>query len=188
MRYLAELYYLQDQKALPLAKAVRVTATAVAQWCDYFYAKIIAPTTKQVKPLEKSGSLPKNLQEKEAFVTELLQWLLENSITDELFCLLLDDQPVPQAGRIARFDHHDDTCCWVLNLSDDEFYELQITWREQGLPEDLFYPEWQTLCVPYPGEGMKARLLRALGVQKCYTPKQWESEPPSIVAKKEAVG
>jgi hypothetical protein len=189
MRYLAELYYLQDQREFPFRKAVTATATVVAQWCDYFYARIIAPTTKQVKPLERSGSLPKSLQEKEAFVVELLNWLFENSITDELFCLLMDDKPVPQAGVVSKFDHHDDTCCWVLNLDDNQFSELQTKWREQGLPEDLFYPESKTLCAPYPVEGMKSKLLRALRVRKCYTPKQWENEFLSVVAsKKEAAG
>jgi hypothetical protein len=176
MRYLAELYYLQDQGEFPFRKAVIVTATTVACWCDYFYAKIIAPTMKQVKPPERGGALPKNIQEKEAFVAELLQWLFENSITDELFCLLLDDKPVPQPGVVAKFDHHDDTCCWSLTLSDNEFSELQTKWREQRLPEDLFYPEWKTICVSYSGERRMSRLLRAVGAQKCYTPKQWENE------------
>jgi len=162
-----------SRTTFPFRKAVTVTATAVARWCDYFYARIIAPITKQVRPLERSGPLPKNLQEKEALVAELLQWLFENSTTDELFCLLLDDKPVPQPGIVAKFDHHDDTCCWILTLSDNEFSEVQTEWREQGLPEDLFYPEWKTICVPYPGEKMKSWLLRAVGVQKCYTPKQW---------------
>ncbi len=184
MRYLAELYYLQDQRRFPFRKAVTTTATVVAQWCNYFHAKIIAPTTKRVRPLERSGSLPKNLQEKEIFVAELLKWLFENSITDELFCLLMDVKPVPQPGVVSKFDHHDDTCCWVLNLDENEFSELQTKWREQGLPEDLFFPEGQGLCVPYPGEGVKARFLRALGMQKCYTPKQWQSEHSSTVAKK----
>jgi hypothetical protein len=166
MRYLAEIYYLQDQRGFPFRKAVTVTATVVARWCDYFYAKIIAPTTKRVKLLERSGSLPSGIQEKEAFVAELLKWLFEHSITDELFCLLMDDKPVPQAGIVSKFDHHDDTCCWVLNLDDNQFSELQTRWREQGLPEDLFYPEWQVSCVPYPGEGVKAKLLRTLGMQK----------------------
>ena len=184
MHYLAELYYLQDQEGFPFRKAVTVTATAVAHWCGYFYAKIIAPITKQVEPLERSGSLPESLQEKEAFVAELLQWLFENSIADEPFCLLLDDKPLSQPGVVAKFDHHDDAGCWVLTLSDHEFSELQTRWREEGLPEDLFYPESQGLCIPYPGEGIKSRILRALGVQQCYTPKQWERKHSRVVTKK----
>jgi len=36
---------------------------------------------------------------------------------------------------------------------------------------------------------MKSKLLRALRVRKCYTPKQWENEFLSVVAsKKEAAG
>jgi hypothetical protein len=171
MRYCAELHYLQEQRGFPFPKAVAVTAKTVAHWCDHFYAEIIAPTTRQVKPLEKGGPLPNDLQAKEAFVADLLQWLFENSVTDTLFCLLLSD-----ADGVAKFDHPDDTCCWVLNVSDDEFAELQLRWRDEGLPEDLFYPEGKAVRIPYPGRTTKARLLRALGVQKCYTPKQWERE------------
>lgn len=39
MRYLTELYYLQDQRAFPFRKAVTATATVVAQGCDYFLHK-----------------------------------------------------------------------------------------------------------------------------------------------------
>jgi len=174
MRYLPELYYLQDYKEVPLPKAVIVTATFTAKWCDYFYAKILAPRTKRLRSWERYGSLPANLQQKELFVTNLLHWLFENSFTDELFCLRLDDKPVSRTSIVAKFDHPDDTGCWTLNLSDDQFAALQDHWRKQELPEDLFYPETNALCIPYPGTGIKSRLLRVLGIQKCYTPKQWQ--------------
>jgi hypothetical protein len=176
MRYLAELYCLQDQKDFPFRQAVRVTATAIGRWSSHFYAKVLAPISKQIDLVEKSGPLPEDAQEKEAAVAETLDWLFENSFTDELFCLLLDDEPVPQPGKMAKFDHHDEPCCWELDLSESEFAELQSIWRANGLPEDLFFPEQSGLCIPYPGRGWKARLLRALGATRCYTPKQWESE------------
>lgn len=176
MAYLAELYYLQDQRDFPFRKAVLVTATTVSHWSSHFYAKLIATKSKQMAPMHKSGTLPANTEEKEAFVAELVSWLFENAVVDDLFCLLLDDKPVPQRGQVAKFDHHDDTCCWVLNLAENEFAELQAKWKEHGLPADLFYPEENTLCVPYPGTKLKARVLRSIGVQKCYTPKQWENE------------
>jgi hypothetical protein len=176
MRYLAELHYLQDQKDFPYQKAVRVTAAAISRWSSHFYAELIAPTSKQIGLVEKSGPLPTDAQDRETFVTETLNWLFENSISDELFCLFLDDEPTPKPGKEARFDHHDDTCCWVLTLEENEFAELQSIWGANGLPEDLFYPEQGGVCIPYLGTGLKARFLRALGVKRCYTPKQWESE------------
>ncbi len=175
MRYLAELFYFQDQRDFPFRKSVLVTATTVAQWCTHFYARIIAPRSRII-PTEKKGLLPADLQEREIFVAQLVDWLFENSISDELFCLLLDDKPVPRSGGVAKFDHHDDTCCWVLNLTEEEFAECQAKWQANGLPKDLFYPEHETLCVPYPGRGLKAKFLRAFGVKKCYTPKQWQKE------------
>lgn len=176
MSYLPELYYLQDQEEFPYQQAVLVTATAISRWSSHFYAKLIAPMSKKIGLVEKSGPLPSDAQDREAFVAETVNWLFENSMCDELFCLFLDDEPAPNPGKAPKFDHHDDTCCWALNLSESEFAELQSLWRANSLPEDLFYPEEGGTCVPYPGTGLKARILRAFGVQMCYTPKQWESE------------
>lgn len=176
MTYLPELHYLQDQRDFPFRKAVLVTACTVGRWSRYFCTELIAAKSKQVAPTCRSGSLPTILEEKETFIAELVSWLFENSLADELFCLFLDDDPVPQPGKVAKFDHHDDTCCWVLNLAQDEFVELQAEWKDHGLPTDLFYPEENTLCMPYPGTGLKARLFRSVGVQKCYTPRQWENK------------
>ena len=176
MIYSAELYYLQDQKDFPYQEAVRVTARAISRWSSYFYARLIAQESKQVREVERSGALSGNAQDKETFVAETVNWLFENSMSDELFCLFLDDEPAPKSGKIAKFDHHDDTCCWVLNLSESEFADLQAMWIANGLPEDLFFPQGSGVCVPYAGTGLKARLLRGLGVSSCYTPKQWESE------------
>ena len=174
MLYLPELYYLQEQKGFPFRQAVLITATAVSRWCTHFYARIIAPKT--TTPLEKGCPLPEDISHREAFVADLVDWLLDNSAIDELFCLLLDNEVTPQSGKVAKFDHHDDTCCWVLNLTPTEFAYLQATWEINGLPEDLFYPEQEGLCTFYPGGGLKAKLLRVLGVRRCYTPKQWEQE------------
>lgn len=173
MLYLPELYYLQEQKGFPFRRSVLITATTVSRWCSSFYAQIIAPKSNYTGPLEKSGFLPEDAVEREGFVTELVGWLLDNSSVDDLFCLLLDDEPYPKADKVAKFDHHDDTCCWVLNLTEAEFAHLQAVWQANRLPEDLFYPEHHGVCVPYPGTGLKAKWLRLLGVKKCYTPKQW---------------
>ncbi|PWH18033.1 MAG: hypothetical protein DDG58_07130 [Ardenticatenia bacterium] len=177
--YLAELHYLQDQPCFPFQKAVSVTAITVARWCNYFYARLITLKANSTLVEERRGPLPAVAQEREAFVADCVCWLLENSITPQLFCLLLDDKPLPRSGRVAKFDHHDDTCCWVLNLSELEFAELQRVWKANNLPEDLFYPENQNRCLPYPGTDWKAKLLRVLGVQKCYTPRQWDVERSS---------
>lgn len=126
-------------------------------------------------PIEKQGLLPIDSSEREAFVTELVRWIFANSIVEDLFYLLLDDGPVPQENKVARFDHHDDTCCWFLNLSESEFAILQDVWRKNDLPANLFYPEQETVCVPYPGNSLKSRVLRLSGVQKCYTPMQWQN-------------
>ncbi len=175
MLYAAELFYLQDQRDFPFQKAVLVTARAVAQWCSHFQARLIVPPEKYTVPTEKQGILPTDTVEREAFITELVQWIFANSMVDELFYLLLDDEPIPQVSKVARFDHHDDTCCWFLNLTESEFGSLQNAWQENDLPIDLFYPEQKIVCVPYPGNGIKATVLRLFGAKKCYTPMQWQT-------------
>lgn len=176
MLYLPELYYLQDQADFPLKKAVEVTAVTVSRWCSCYEAQLIAPFSKDIVPTQKSGALPEAMAERERFVGELVAWVFANSNPPELFALRLNDCALSEKGSVAKFDHPDDTCCWVLNLSESEFDELQEAWQAHGLPKDLFYPEGKQICVPYPGKGWKARLSRALGGQRCYTPKQWEQE------------
>lgn len=176
MPYLPELLYLRDQKDFPFQTAVRVTATAISRWSSYFTAKLIAPTSKKIGVLEKNGPLPIDAQAKETFVAETVSWIFENSFTDDLFCLFLDDEPATRSGKVAKFDHHDDTCCWMLNLLESEFAELQSIWSTNGLPKDLFYPAQSGVCIQYPGTGLKARIFRAIGVTQGYTPKQWENE------------
>jgi hypothetical protein len=174
MHYLPELFYLQDQIAFPFQKAFLITATGVSRWSSYYYARLITPKSRDITPVEQKGSLPIGIEKKETFITELVTWLFENSQVDQLFCLFLDDEPLTQTGRVAKFDHHDDTCCWVLNLLETEFSDLQKLWKLNGLPQDLFYPEEYAFCIPYAGTGLNAKLLRIVGVKKCFTPKQRE--------------
>lgn len=176
MIYLPELFYLQDEKDFPFQKAVTVTAAAVSRWSSFYHAQLISPAVKQIDPREKSGPLPAGALARETFVRDLVGWLFEYSMVEGLFCLFLDDEIVPKTGSAAKFDHHDDTCCWVLNLTEKEFVELQSVWRANGLPDDLFYPQQEQICVPYPGTGIKARLLRLLKAQMCTTPRRWEHE------------
>ncbi len=182
MIYLPELYYLQDNPSISFETAVEVTALTVSRTCAYYQAKLIAPTKKSISPVQQAGALPAEISEREAFVRKLVQWLLKNSNPPELFTLLLDDHPLPSNDQSAKFAHPDDTCCWVLNLSESEFAQLQTAWKANSLPVNLFYPQEQQICLPYPGQDWRARFFRAIGVRKCYTPQQWEQEKRSSSA------
>ncbi|MEN9203516.1 MAG: hypothetical protein Q6K80_11695 [Thermostichus sp. DG_1_6_bins_120] len=173
--YVAELFYLQEQQGFPFQKAVQVTAGVVARSCSHFQARLVTPLRGDIVPIERQGLLPTHPWEKEALVTELVNWIFTNSTVDELFYLLLDDAPIPQANKVAKFDHHDDTYCWFLNLSETEFAILQDAWRQNDLPTNLFYPEQETVCVPYSGNDLRSKILRLLGVRKCYTPMQLQN-------------
>lgn len=174
MLYLPELYYLQDQKDFPLQKAIEITVITVSQWCRFYEARLIAPISKGTIPFQKSGALPEVTSEREMFVRALVEWLFTHSNPPDLFTLLLNDQPIDAKGGVAKFDHHDDTCCWVLNVTESEYAQLRLAWQINDLPEDLFYPDGKQICLPYAGKSWKARLLRILGGQRCYTPRQWE--------------
>ncbi len=177
MRYLAELDYF-GQSDFPKRQAALVTAVTVASWCEYYRARILAPRSRSVSPREQSGVLPAASSERETFVRALVAWLLDHSLSEALFYLLLDDKPLAPPQDRPCFAHYDDTSSWVLNLSPEAFAVLQTCWQEQGLPADLFYPETEARCIPYPGRGLIPALCRLLGVQKCYTPRQWQNERP----------
>ena len=177
MFYFPELYYFFDQKDFPLQKAVFVTAKEIAKYCTYYKAKLIVPQ-KGIKEKERQGLLP--VEEKDKFIEELMEWMFSNSLNLGLFTLTLDNLEIGKAKEeVAKFDHHDDTCCWVLNLSEDEFFKLQNVWKENGLPEDLFYLEDKAIKVIIP-DGFIGSFLARLGftgeTSKIYSPKRWEEK------------
>ncbi len=172
MIYLTELYYFFDQKNFPYEKAVLVTAQKVSEWSKYYRVKLLAPK-KGIVELERSGQLPDNVSERKEFILKLLEWVWENSYTSDLFLLYLNDDE-KNNSKVRKFDHHDDTCCWYMNLSNEEFRELTATLKQNDLPEDLYYPEDKAIMIPYP---WKIKIFGWLiGGQKVYTPKRWQAE------------
>ena len=179
MIYLPELYYFFDQSDFPLGKAVLVTAKKVGEWCTHYQAKLISPI-KGIKESERQGKLPSPIQEKQKFIDDLFNWIISNSETSDLFALFFDDLEIGQSkDRPAKFDHHDDTCCWVMNLTEQQFQELKTIWKDNGLPEDLFYKEGAEIKIAKP-HGLIAKFFIRLGFtienSKIYSPKRWEEE------------
>jgi hypothetical protein len=173
-RYLPELYYFFDQPDFPLEHALSVTAQAVSRWCEYYHAHLIVPVAGAASR-QRAGRLPRSLEERGPFVDDVLDWIFTHSEIQYLFTLYLDVEPLPVKGRTAKFDHHDDTCCWVLMLTAEEFEELQAAWKANGLPQDLFYPDGAGRTVPYRGDGRLASIAQRFGANRYYTPKQWEA-------------
>lgn len=179
MLYLPELYYFFDQKDFPIKKAILVTAKKVSEWSIYYKAKLISPV-KGLKDTERQGKLPSQSEEKQQFISNLLKWMISNSEANDLFALFLDDLAIGQReDKPAKFDHHDDTCCWLLNLTEQQFQELKTAWKDNGLPEDLFYKEGEEISITKP-HGLIARFFIRLGFtlenNKIYSPKRWEEE------------
>ncbi|MEI6221467.1 MAG: hypothetical protein WCP97_01755 [bacterium] len=173
MRYLPELYYFQDKAAFPFRKAVQVTASAVTEFCSHYSLEVLAP--KENGDWIRIGELPKDSGNKKEFIVTQLEWIFQNSFTEELFRLYLDDKPI-ETNESLKFGHHDDTCCWELSLSDDEFKTLQSVWEKHALPTDLFYPEHLGVCVEKKPKIFLGKVFWKLGLrfQRCYSPKQWE--------------
>ena len=172
--YITENYYFKDRK-IDFIKILRVTAQAVGQWCDWFEAHLLMPI-KNVNETERTGMLPENSAEKQKFIDELILWLTNNSESQETFRLFLDSNPISQDHK---FQHHDDTCCWYLNLSKKEFVKLQAIWKENGLPEDLFYPADEALRLLKP-LGFWGKIFTTMGFTwqsfELFSPKEWQEE------------
>lgn len=176
MLYLPELYYFY-QKEFPSEKAVAVTAKTVAVWCTEYKAELLAPR-KGVHEKKREGVLPSDERARRQLIGELTDWIFHNSIVSNLFALFLYRTEVEKKS-VATFDHHDDTCCWALHCTPQEFLTLQSAWRNAGLPDDLFYEEGKGVKVVRP-PSIFDRFLAMFGftgeTSKIYTPKQWEQE------------
>lgn len=162
MIYNFEVYY---SNKINLIKAVKIVASYVANFCKFYEAEIIIPKKGFHGPKKKLGKIP--LEDKEKFINNIVNWLVNNSEINELFKLLLYNNP-KSTHKPRLFDHHDDTCCWVLSLTNDQFFGLQKVLKLNGLPEDLFYESKKLVCIKDKG------LIGFLGFQRCYTPKEYE--------------
>lgn len=187
MLYFPELHYFFDQKDFPFEKAVLVTAKKVSESCGYYKAKLISPL-KSIKETECKGRLPPTTEEKHKFIDNLVKWIFNNSTAQDLFALFLDDEEIgKRKDKLVKFEHYDDTDCWFLNLTEQQFQELKYTWKNNGLPEYLFYQEGKEIKIIKP-PGPVARFFVRLGFafekSKIYTPKRWEEEKrKELVAK-----
>lgn len=142
MIYFPELHYFFDTESFPTKKAVLVTATAVAQWATSYKAKLLEKTLLD-DSAARQGPLPTGLTDRIQAVSDLVDWIQGDPQTQDTFLLFLSRGSEKTEETTELFDHHDDTCCWVLNLSEEEFSTLQDAWKSNGLPTDLFYPQGQ---------------------------------------------
>lgn len=163
MIYNFELYY---SGKIDLKEAVRVTAEFVAEFCEFYEAELICPIKEYKGITIKKGTITE--ENRGDFVKNIIDWIFENSDTTELFKLFIYNNPVSQTES-REFDHHDDTCCWALNLTEEQFTNLKATLKKNSLPEDLFYDSSKVVCEKQKG------ILGFLGYHKCYTPKEYEN-------------
>ena len=169
MIYQPEEYYFR-KRSFPFKKAMLVTTQTLAQQCRYYKATLLAPK-KGVREKERRGELLMTKKEKEAFIAGLFRWIFRNSYVPDLFTLYLNSEPITMQKKSTnqlKYNHHDDTCCWTLNLSTKEFTALKKALKKNKLPDDLFFPlnKWV--------KGEPKRLFWIFKGETYYTPKQWE--------------
>ena len=139
MIYAAELFYWQDPN-FSFEKGLRVTAETLATFAKAYDARLITPKDKQVLT-KQSGLLPEDLTARQTAVRELIDWVLDASAVNDMFSFFLSDETTVSTKQVNLFDHHDDTCCWALNLTEEQFAALKDAWQRHNLPTDLFFLE-----------------------------------------------
>ena len=136
-------------------------------------------THKEVTDTKKEGKLPSDKKEKDIFIQNIIEWIFDKSDLEDMFLLFLGGKSVlTDKSTSVKFDHHDDTCCWVLNLTEKEFRQLKNNLKKNNLPEDLFYESSKGKCIPNKPKTLTGFFFHSLGFRrsKYYTPKQWEME------------
>ena len=161
MDYSPELFYLHNPD-FPLEKTLRVTALATAQWSTHYKARLITGK-KGVTEKKKEGVIPPDESERIVCINSLIDWIFTSSHSTDLFTLFLSKDKTADQKEVIVFNHHDDTCCWFLDLTEEQFKALQTAWKNADLPEDLFYS----------GDGHQEGW-------HYYTPKQWKAKQDQL--------
>lgn len=174
MLYLPELYYFWDQKDFPSDEAFLFSVLTIGRWCRYFSAEILNPP-KGMRDTQRSGELPKDPGDLNKFLKEIVHWLSSNSMIHDDFRLVMDTEHLERNNFEGneKFSYYE-PCCWNIDLTVQQFEELQKALEENGFPRDLFYPQDKEIYVPAkPGFFMKLFKIEA---GRSYSPKRWEVE------------
>ncbi len=173
MYYLVERYYFDSHPPIVgLREALAITAKAVARYSTHYRAELLTPKRGTPLPTIRAGALPSPEEEKDHLVEALITWLYTYSVGETFRLVLL-------RGEEEVFHFPEVHVDWYLHITPAEFKGLRDIWRAHGLPEDLFFPEDNLRCVPWPGHRWRDRLWRLLGVRKCFTPREWMTKSAS---------
>ena len=130
--------YFKGQNLDFLKRILRLIVPIVGQWCNYYSVAIF--TQKKIQQKFTNGKLPDDLTEKSKVLNEIAKYVSDNLETEQ-FLLWLDSDSFSRfklQARVYKFDHHDDTQSWVLNLTENEYKQLQEVFSKNQLPMDLF--------------------------------------------------
>lgn len=182
MTLLPEDYYFSKED-FPVEKAVLVTAKVLGKYCSFYKAVLMNPLKKKEKEIMRVGNLPEGEEDK--VIEEIIGWISKNNMGGLTFDfrLLMGDLPYSEDGYDGEEGmvniYHGFSCCASLEVDYEQFAELQKVWKDNGLPEDLFYPDYKAVEVK-KDPGWFLRFLHSLGFSGesvvIYSPKQWEEK------------
>lgn len=155
MRYFLDTAYLEDYK---FPDIIKVTLLALIKEKDEYEGRIICPKNKNIE-LIKSGVINDDI---EAFTQNILKWIFDSSIIEELFYLCIFREG--KLNKRTIFKHDDDTCCWFLDLSENEYTKFCANLKNLNYPIDLFYKKSELIISRADG------LLGHLGFKKHILP------------------
>jgi len=178
MLYFPDTHYFKN-KRFSASYAIGVVAEGIGNWCDYYRAELVMPK-KGIETTIRKGKFPPGAQKRREFITELINWLFENSQAD-VFHLNLDDGPIDiTSGKISMFSIHDSVQNWTLSLNAGQFASLQVMLKFSKLPKTLFYPEHECRRFLKP-QSVFDRVLSLVGFTGgsyiMFTPQEWKREP-----------
>jgi hypothetical protein len=136
-------YLVKLKDRVTFRRAFIAIAAEIGQWCRYIKYSLIAYVGKKKSSEDFVRKEPLKRRKQ---IEGILDWIEINSWHNrfDLFVFFMDPSdvdPLPSGGH--KFDHHDDTCCWLLNLTATEFGMVQEALVAEGLPKDLFITKKQ---------------------------------------------
>ena len=138
MPYVANMKYFPEGETEFLKKILPVVIETIGQFCRYYSVGVW--TQKKIRPKFTRGAFPDDQKEKREMLHAVSEYITDN-LESELFTLFMDSEKLSGWGRRKqgrKFDHHDDTDCWVLFLTEEEFRTLRSAFHLHGSPEDIF--------------------------------------------------
>ena len=161
--YLPEDHYFLDSPGFPARYAVEITVTILASWADE-YEVGIAGSVRELK-----GNLVGGPEVHRAEMARVFQWLADQAKANGVAEDLSKWEVIVLEHEIWLLDAHEGLP-GLLELTPQQYAQLQSEWVAKGLPADLYYPETAGRPVVEP---IQTR-LGIVRMSQWYSPLRWQ--------------